>query len=113
MVFQLTFSFPKRIKRQYEYTRNLKALTNEKSFPVISTNISSQKDMFQFIEAHDPRDKSNKYLQKDTFRSRNHFIIARNILGNVIEKDIRELENVSKISSVVSISIRSFTSLCY
>lgn len=69
--------------------------------------------MSQFIETHDPHDKSYKYLQKDTFRPRNQFIIARNILGNVIEKDIRELENVSKISSAVSISIRSFTSLCY
>ncbi|CAK9435348.1 uncharacterized protein LODBEIA_P56870 [Lodderomyces beijingensis] len=78
-----SFSFPKTSPRQ---PRGVKSLTTAESFPASSTNVRST-GFTTFVDGAPP---------KNTFRSRNSFVIARGALSCMMREKKSNFTSVSK-----------------
>lgn len=117
-IFTFCFKLPKRIDIPVEANQpttkknfRIKELTTTNSYPSISINIK-QYVLFtseKYIEAsRKPTAKDKKtVITRGSFRTRNKFIIARNLLCRLVkhEKALSSTE-ISKVVSLVSIYIK-------
>ncbi|ABN68300.2 mating locus regulatory protein [Scheffersomyces stipitis CBS 6054] len=107
MSSSFSFSFPK-VNRGTSTGSSVKQLACASSFPLVSTN-SSKRDS-DFLTHENPSSLLKKSRSRnDTFRSRNSFIVARNIITNLMPSDLKTFRDLAKtVSSIWKKSPRQF-----
>lgn len=106
MSSSFSFSFPK-VNRGTSTGSSVKQLACASSFPLVSTN-SSKRDS-DFLTHENPSSLLKKSRSRnDTFRSRNSFIVARNIITNLMPSDLKTFRDLAKTVSLVSYILYTF-----
>lgn len=106
--FRLTFSLS---KNDLPYANNegrkkdIGILLSDSSYPMASTNSFKGIDGNDFINYDSIKVSKVKKTKEENFRTRNRFIIARNVLGKAISLDKKNVNIISKIVSIVCIII--------
>lgn len=100
---QVTFQLPLVINR--ELPRNIKELTSLSSYPILSTNpATTGPNELTFITLKNNYSESEIRQPKDTFRSRNSYFIARNLLGKHSALRLRDIKIARATATVCILS---------
>lgn len=98
---EITFQLPP--ANDEEQANDIKKLTPPSSYPVVSTSpTTSRSNELKFITLRNNFNANKIQQPRDTFRSRNSYFVARNLLGKHFALKLRDIK-IAKATAMVSI----------